>query len=326
MKLTRRIFVAAGSAAGVVAAAPAILRAAEPMVVGYVPANAIYWDLDVAFDKGFFRAAGFDAEPSTMQSTPHSVQQAIVGAYQIAAAQPEGFVAAFERGANNLGALAAPANRADWYLVGQQDIKTITDLKGKLIGVSTLNTGEVWMTRQLLEKGGLRKGDYDFLVSGLTPQKVAALQKGSIAAAPLFQPSAELTIRLGFPALASYFAVRAYPPILYIVNKDWAAKNDAGKRVAQAIRKAHDWLWDPANKAEAVQILMKYTKREQAIVDKVYSDYFVDQKICSRTGEIELSGFDRALADMADDGQVVKNPPPPAAKYVLDRNLGGMWA
>lgn len=323
MTVTRRRFLAAGAAATL--ARPAILRAAEPLVVGYVPANSIYWDLDIALDKGFFRDAGFAAEGTVMQSSPQSMQMAITGAYQLAAVQPEAVVAGVERGATNIGALASPMNHADWYLVGAKDVGSIRDLKGRLVGLSTMKTGEAWMTTQLLDRGGLKKGDWDYMIVGLTPQKVTAMEKGAIGAAPLFQPSAELAIRNGFVALASYADVRAYPPILYCVNKEWAAKGDAGKRVAAALQKAHAWLWDPANRAEAVQILIKYTKREPAIIDKVYDDYFVSQKSYSRAGEIELSGLAQALADMAGDGDIIKGAPPPPAKYVLDKALGGLW-
>jgi hypothetical protein len=44
----------------------------------------------------------------------------------------------------------------------------------------------------------------------------------------------------------------------------------------------------------------------------------------AKRGEIELGGLDLALADMAQDGAIVKPPPPPAIKYVLARELGGL--
>jgi ABC-type nitrate/sulfonate/bicarbonate transport system substrate-binding protein len=326
MALTRRRFMTTAAAAATAALArPALAQGAQKIVIGFVPGNSIYWDIDVAIEKGFFREAGFDPEISVVQSSPHSIQQAIIGSYQIAVGQPETFVAAVEKGGTVLGAMAAPMNRADWALNVQPDIKSITDLKGKVIGISAVRNGEVWLTTQLLEKAGLKKGDYDYKVVGVSPQKVAALKSGSIAATILFQPSAELAIKEGFPALARYGTLRAHPPILYVLNKEWAAKDASGKRAAQVIRKAHDWLWNPANKAEALAILMKVTKREKDIVEKVYAEYFVDLKIYSRTGEIELAGLNTALKDMAADG-LVSSPAPPATKYVLDKSLGGMWS
>ena len=325
MKLTRRAFTVALAAGAI--ARPSIVRAAgEPLTVGFVPANAIYWDLHIAIEKGYFSSAGFDPQPNVMQSSPHSIQQAIAGTYQIAASQPEPFVAAVSRGADRLAAIAAPMNRADWYLNVQKDITQISGLKGKIIGVSALRNSEIWLTNLLLEKGGLKKGDVDFLVVGTSPQKVAALHKGSIAGSVLFQPSAQLAVSLGFPAVAWYDGLRPYPSILYVVNKDWAAKNENDVRAATAIAKAHDWLWNPANKAEAIAILMKSTKRDQAIIETVYDEYFVSRKIYSRTGSVEVAGLTSALHDMAEDGEIVKAPAPVAARFLLERELGGMWS
>jgi ABC-type nitrate/sulfonate/bicarbonate transport system substrate-binding protein len=321
LKLTRRAFVA-GSAAAFVAK-PAIVRAAEPLTISTVQANSIHWAQDVAIDKGFYKEVGFEPQFVTLQSSPQSIQLAVTGAYQVATSQPEPFIAAVERGACGLAALSAPMNRPDWTLSAAHGVNSLADLKGKLIGVSSLRTSEAWLTTHLLEANGLKKGEFDFITAGLSPAKITALQKGSIAAAVLYQPTAELAITLGLPALARYGRLRAYPPILYVVNRDWAAKGDAGPRVAQAIQRAHAWLWDPGNRAEAVQILANYTRREPNILDRIYDDYFVSGMTYAKRGEIELGGLDLALADMAQDGGIVK-PPPPAIKYVLARELGGL--
>lgn len=324
MTLTRRAFTVA-LAAGTLAR-PAIVRAAgEPLTCGFVPGNSLYWDIDVAMEKGFFREAGFEPQIGIMQNSPHSIQQALAGAFQIAGSQPETLAAAVTRGADQLRAIAAPMNRADWCLNVQKDITKITDLKGKVIGVSTLRSSEVWLTNVLLEKGGLKKGEVDYLVVGTSAQKLAAMQKGSIAGSILFQPTAELAIRTGFPALARYGDLRLYPAILYVVDKNWAAKNEAGKRAAGAILKAHRWLWDPANKAEAVAILVKISKREQPVVETIYDNYFVTDKVYSPTGAVETDGLAKALADMAEDGDIIKAPAPPPTRFLLDHELGGMW-
>jgi ABC-type nitrate/sulfonate/bicarbonate transport system substrate-binding protein len=190
--------------------------------------------------------------------------------------------------------------------------------------VSSLRISEVWLTAQLLEQAGLKKDDYSFIGVGTSPLKVTALQKGSIAAAVLFRPSADLALKEGFADLARYSGMRDYPTVLYITGKDWAAKGDAGKRAAQAIQDGHRWLWDPQNRNAAIEILAKYTKRDQAICAAVYDDYFVKEKTYSRTGEISLAGLKNLLDDVAADGDIFKPPAPPAGKYVLDKTLGGL--
>jgi ABC-type nitrate/sulfonate/bicarbonate transport system substrate-binding protein len=215
-------------------------------------------------------------------------------------------------------------NRADWVLAGAAGIKSLMDLKGKIIGVSSLRISEVWLTTQLLERAGLKKDELSFIGVGTSPLKVTALQKGSIAAAVLFRPSADLALKEGFADLARYSAMRDYPTVLYVVNKDWAAKGDAGKRAAHAIQEGHRWLWDPQNRDAAIEILAKYTKRDQSICAAVYDDYFVKEKTYSKTGEISLAGLKNLLDDVAEDGDIFKPPAPAAGKYVLDKSLGGL--
>jgi hypothetical protein len=38
------------------------LRRPEKLVISYVPGEAIYWDIDVAIEKGFFKDEGFAPE------------------------------------------------------------------------------------------------------------------------------------------------------------------------------------------------------------------------------------------------------------------------
>ncbi len=323
-KLTRRTFLtltAAGTAAMV--AKPALLRAAQPLNVSTVLGNAVHWVQMVAAEKGMYKEEGFEPNLLVMQGSASSVQMAISGEYNIATTQPETFVSVVEQGANEIAAMTAPMNKADWILVGARGITSLEQLKGKQIGLSGLRNSESWLTQRLLEAKGLKKGDYSFVIAGTSPAKVAGLDKGGLGAAVLFQPSAEFAIRQGLPALASFDSMRDYPTVFYIVKKSWAAADNSGMRASRAIQKAHAWLWDPANRDEAIKVLEKYTKREPAILAPVYDDYFVTGKIYSKTGQINLAGFQTVLADMAEDGQAFKTAPAPG-KFLLDPKLGGL--
>ncbi len=325
MKLTRRAFSAAFGAAAAGLARPAIVGAGEPLTVGYVPANAMHWVQSVAIDKGFYSEVGFDARPAVMQNSPHSIQMAISGGFQVAASQPEPFVTAVQRGATALGAIAAPMNAADWGLMGSSAVPKLADIKGQVIGVSSLHTSESWLTIKLLAAQGFGRSDVSFLQAGTSPAKIAALQKGAIGAAVLYQPSVEVAIREGLPLLARYARLRAYPTTLYVVKKGWASKGAAGKRVAHAIQRGHAWLWDPGNKVEAIRILAKYTGCDPAILAEIYREYFVTDKVYGRDGAIDLAGLQRALDDMAEDGEVFKVAPP-AREFALDPSLGAILA
>jgi NitT/TauT family transport system substrate-binding protein len=198
--MSRRAFV---EAAGMAALARPV-AAAEPLIFGCVPANSVHWIAGAAVEQGFFKNVGFDAEIGVIQSSPRSMQMLITGAYQISSTQPESAIAAIERGASTLAAIAAPMNRADWVLAGAKGIRSLADLKGKVIGVSSLRISEVWLTTQLLERAGLKKDEVSFIGVGTSPLKITAPQKGSVAAAVLFPPSADRALNEGCADLAQY--------------------------------------------------------------------------------------------------------------------------
>ncbi|QTL02206.1 ABC transporter substrate-binding protein [Aquabacter sp. L1I39] len=321
VRLTRRSFLAATAAAAV--ARPALVRAAQPLNVSLVLGNAIHWVQFVAVDKGMYKEEGFAPSLMAMQGSASSVQMALSGEYHLATSQPETFFAAVEQGASELAAQSAPMNKCDWVLVGARGVTSLDQIKGRQIGLSGLRNSESWLTSRLLAQKGLRTGDYSFVIAGTSPAKVAALEKGGIGAAVLFQPSAEFAVKQGLTPLAAFEDLRDYPTIFYICKKSWAAADGAGARAARAQEKAYAWLWNPANKAEAIGILSAYTKRDAAVLEPVYDDYFTKAKIYSRSGRINLAGAKSVLDDMAEDGQVFKSAPP-VEKFLLDPKLGGL--
>ena len=296
----------------------------EKLVVSYVPGNAIYWDIDVAIEKDFFKTEGFAPEVVIFQSSPQSIQLLIAGEVQLAGAQPEALLAAVAHGSKGFAVISSPAERADWFLVGRPGIKTLADLKGKFFGTGGLQLGENWWTFKALAKGGLAPADVSMLVVGTSAQKFAALQRGSIAFTVLFQPTAQLALSEGMNVLYRFSDGEAFPSILYSVAASWAQQGDHGVRLQRALRRAHDWLYDPANRAEAIAILQKYTKREPDLLAPIYDLYIAKDAILSRDGAVIVSDVDKVIAQMAENGAVPKGTTLSSDLYLLPKGLGGL--
>ncbi len=109
------------------------------------------------------------------------------------------------------------------------------------------------------------------------------------------------------------------------MNREWATKNENGVRASRAIQKAHAWLWDRNNMAEAIAILEKHSKQPKDICEKVYRSYFIDGEMYSKTGAVDVSGLQTVLNDMAADGQVFTKAPE-ARKFLLEKQYGGLAA
>jgi ABC-type nitrate/sulfonate/bicarbonate transport system substrate-binding protein len=302
-------------------------RAAElqKLDLTYIPSNSIYWDLDVGVDKGFFKDEGFNAQILSNQSSPQSMQMLISGQVEVAISQPDPLIAAIEKGAKNIGAIAAPATEADWFLVGKKGLKSIADLKGQTVGFSSLRVGEFYLTRNMLKTHGIAEKDFSAIQIGPTPAKYAALQKGSIAAGVLFQPTAMLAQENGFPMLANFAKLeKGFPSIVYLVNRDWAAANDNGKRFTRALKRVHEWLYDPKNKDEAIAILEKYSKRSKETIAKVYDLYFVTDRLYSKDGALNVADMKKTVQSIAEYTGLAKDRIPTPEQYLIPKSDGAL--
>src|SRR5258708_7096671 len=215
----------------------------EKLVISYVPGNAIYWDIDVAIEKGLLKNEGFAPEVVIFQSSPQSIQLLVAGEVQLAGAQPEALLAAVVHGSKGFAVISSPAERPDWLLVGRPEIKTLADLKGKFFGTGGLQLGENWWTWKALAKAGVAQADISMLVVGTSAQKFAALQRGSIAFTVLFQPTAQLASAEGMNVLYRFTPRQAFPSILSSLATAWAQQADHGVRLRRALERAHEWLY-----------------------------------------------------------------------------------
>lgn len=297
----------------------------EKLDMTYIPSNSIYWDLDVGVEKGFFKEEGFNAQILSNQSSPQSMQMLIAGQVEIAISQPDPLIAAIEKGAKTIGVIAAPATEADWFLVGKKGVKSIEDLKGQTLGFSSLRVGEFYLTRNILKEHGIEAKDFSAIQIGPTPAKYAALQKGSVAAGVLFQPTATLAQQNGFPVLVRFAqAVKGFPAIVYLTNREWAATNDHGKRFTKALKHIHEWLYDPKNKDEAIAIMQKYSKRSKEAIEKVYDLYFVTDKLYSKTGALNVADMKKTVETIAENTGLAKDRIPKPEQYLIPESDGAL--
>ena len=296
----------------------------EPLNLGYIPANSIYWDLDAGIEEGFFKAEGFAPAVIANQSSPQSMQMIISRSVQLAITQPEPLVAAINHGAKEVAVISAPGDSPDWFLVARPDIKSWADLKGKSLGFSALMVNEFYLVRKLLGVHGIKPGQYDAIQVGPTPAKLAALEKGSIAAGVLFQPTGVLAQNQGLKVLYDFAQIKHYPALIYVVNREWAAENQNGIRLARAIERTHRWLYDPKNHDAAIRDVQKYTKRPTAVLDATYRLYFVTDKLYTHTGAVDTAGLARVIREMVTNGELAKDAVPSPSAYLLPKAIGGL--
>ena len=114
----KRALILALTACGMAGGLPAQAqnKALEPLLINYTSPNAIWWNIDVAIDKGFLRDEGFQPEGTPFQNSPQAVQLLVSKSVHAAVIQPEALMDADLKGAG-LVAVIQTETRPDWLLV-----------------------------------------------------------------------------------------------------------------------------------------------------------------------------------------------------------------
>jgi len=169
-----------------------------------------------------------------------------------------------------------------FFWVNKNKIKTIEDLKGKVIGVSVRGSNVDSAAEMVMAKHGMTSPrDYQ-IIEVPFPAELPALEAGKVDAAVLVTP---FHLRaLANPDLKPIFSVGdAFGPVETLM---WMAKADFVKKNRAALvdflednMRMRRWMFDPKTHADAVKQLSDQTKIPEAqLATWVYSkgDYYYD--------------------------------------------------
>jgi NitT/TauT family transport system substrate-binding protein len=286
---------------------------------GTVSTTAAEWPDVVAKRKGFYEKEGLKVEQAMI--SPTTITSSLIGgSIQIGFINGAAMVQAIEAGAD-LVAFGQGMDPAPYTLMAKKEIKTIADLKGKTISLA--DEGDVYTvaTKEILRKGGLDPDkDINFRYGGNSNQRMAALVAGAVDGVPLIPPQDRMMTDQGFTALAYY--PDHYPNLtlsLSAVTRAWATKNpEIMKSFMRAQASAIAWLYDVANKAEAIDLLMKETNADRAAAEQAYDVFLVKMKIFPPNGCIQTKGMQVMVDILSSINKAVKGGP-------ADRFVDTQW-
>lgn len=195
-------------------------------------------------------------------------------------------------------------------------IKKIANLKGKTISIGGVKDVTLIYMRPLLASAGLKTTDVDFVYAKATADRFTALNAGGVDATILNPPASFRADRLGFTNLGEISDyMKDYPFTVWTVNTNWAAKN---RNAAVAFARCHlrgiEWVYKPENKADAIQMIIKFTRADPRDAEQSY-DYLV-QKLAafSKSGMLTEAMFDRMKSGLLEMGDV-QEPVPPLNRF-----------
>jgi NitT/TauT family transport system substrate-binding protein len=292
-------FLAAATAIGVGKPLPA--SAAETIsMVTTGKGSAQQWPIFIALTKGYMAESGVALDLIAAPSTAAAVQQIAAGSANLASGGLTDPLLAIDRGANIV-VLRIETQVAPYTLWAKPAIKTIADLRGKLISIG----GATDITRIYLERtlipNGVKSGEYDMIFAGTTAARFAALSSGATDAALLVPPFSFKAKSIGLSHLADVADyTRGLPFTGYATNTPWAsAHKPLLLGFLSAMAKGVDWFNQDANRTEAIDIMAKESSMGRPDLEATY-DYYRQLHIFDHQGAIESATVENLIKAMQE--------------------------
>jgi len=222
----------------------------------------------VAKERGYYREEGLDVELVAMPSAVGT--QALIGGNVKFSTLGGASLPPILRGAP-MRFLFATFSRPMFWLFGKPEIRSIADLKGKKIGISSLGSGPDSILRDLLKKHGLDGGrDVVILPVGSGTARFYALQAGSVDAAMLSIPAIFMAQDAGFRQLISFVdqdLVELQGSIL-TTNQLLESEPALAEKFVRGSLKGFLTFRD--NRPASIQVLTKFLRLKEDMVAKIY--------------------------------------------------------
>jgi len=311
---------------GVLAAAlvllPVTVMAEDVIKLGLFNRDAA---IIVAEGKAFLKQENIRVEINTVTDSPTLLRNLIKGNYDLILNNADNVIAWAEGQGedpqkNDFVIFLGGSQGVDQKLVVAPGINDFSALKGKVFAVDAPTTGYAVVGVYIMKKHGLEwNRDYTFKSFGNTTARADAMSRGDASGAMMSMPEDEIQKR-GFKVLAkSEDYVKNYARGLGATRREWAnAHEDLVVRFTRAMIRATDWVQDPKNKDEAIQLLLSETKNNKGRAEAMYAQTISPTMGLTPRSRLDLEGI-RTVIELREIAGLMKPPVPKPEKYVDER-------
>lgn len=286
----------------------------EKIVITYPSRSIASVDLYIAQDRGFFRQEGLQAE--IVQVRGNIGVTALLSGDAHAINNVGTIIRAIERSDLPAKVVSQSLKKNLFWLVTRPDIKSVTELRGKVFGTTTLGGSQHLATVRFLQKAGLDPDkDITVIIGGDVPAQLQSLVSGVIHLAALSPPTVILA-RDKFKLKIHGSTLEDLPNLqngLAFSERLLRERRELVKRILRARSRAHRYFWE--NERGTAEVLAKFLNVDLSVA---LESYRLARPAFTTNGlatDKEVEDFLRA------DAEVLKlREPVPAAK-IFDFSL-----
>jgi NitT/TauT family transport system substrate-binding protein len=243
----------------------------------------------VAQLKGFWREEGLDVETILIRGAVG--MQALLGGSVDYTSASGSTIAAAVRGLPVKLVFVSSA-KPQFDLMAQPAIKSVQDLKGKIVGISSRGGSNDLITQMILQKNGLFPNkDVTLIIVGGQEESALALRAGRVAAALMTPPRPFMLLREGFSRLAYSGDYMSTYPNGGIGATDEKIKSNPAEVLAFTKGTIKALQFSRQNRAEMLKIMPPYLGiKDPALIEQLYDLYLSRLSVDGSTDENWMKG------------------------------------
>jgi ABC-type nitrate/sulfonate/bicarbonate transport system substrate-binding protein len=241
--------------------------AADRVRFAYPAKSLNYLPITIGRDKGIFQGEGIELQMVLVASTIQ-VAALTTGDIDFSGAQSQ-VMAGAARGlpVKVVGFLTV---KPSFWLMAKPEIKSMTDLKGKIIGITAIGSSTDTLARFLVSKHGLTPDrEVAFIGTGTTSNILTAMKAGSVDAGVLSPPFNAMATQMGYRTLA-YFGDYVEQSLSGVGTSDRMIRErpDLVKRMLIATIKSLRFI--QRRPADSIQFIGKEWSMDSASATELY--------------------------------------------------------
>ena len=242
-------------------------QGADKVRIGVSNYNISNLTVGVAQTKDFFKQEGIEAE--IIRMNPNVATMALVSGDIDYSTLIGSVIGANLKGAK-LKMIACSQDRTPLSLVGKAAIKSVTELKGKTIGVGSYGSTPDIIARMVVKHYGVdSETEIKMLALGSDSARLTALKEGVVDAILVAPPVDFEGKKMGFNILSRAGDILRFPYNgLGTSVEKITERPDGVKRVIRAIVRANGFI--RRNREGAIQVLVNWTKTKPEFAEAAY--------------------------------------------------------
>ena len=294
MKQIAIIIVGLALWSGAAAAADKVRLSISALDVSFLTAG-------IASKRGFFKDEGLDVEVIRMAANVSvtALSTGDIDYTMIFASVVRGAVRGLP-----MKVVASYMDSSTHTLIARPEFKSLKDLKGKTLGVSTYGATSDVVARMMFKQGGVDpERELKIITLGAERARFAALKEGLVEVAVLSPPADSEANKLGFNVLARAYELFKLPFTGLGANtKKLKEKPDEVKRMVKALLRANRFVRQ--NRDGAIQTMMEWIKIDRESAGATYDSTW---KIFSEDGSIPEAGL-KLVIDQGRQAMSIDRP------------------